>query len=243
MRVLFHGTGRYPVGTRIGPACWPHPDLLIASRGTINLLVGKSSFEMAEGDAIIIPPGMKFSGEGRSPNAAIWVLHYKRAVCRKRPRIFHGVAQGAFVRELLAEITLVYHSSTKCTPYLASLSEALIMRLEINDDFHPAADIKQSRLLPQGPTPQNVREMAQAAGLSHSHYRSQFRQIAGVTPRQYLRGLKTGKARELLRETRLPIKEIAERVGYGDVVSFHRAFTAVNGCTPARFRREGPLIA
>jgi len=243
MRVLFHGTGRYPSGARIGPACWPHPDLLIAMRGAISLTVGKTVFEMGEGDALIIPPGMKFFGEGRTPNAAIWVMHYKRGVCRKRPKIYQCTAQGSFVRELLAEINLVYRSSTRCTPYLTALAEALIMRLEVNDDFHPASDIKQSRLLPQGQAPRNVREMANAAGLSNSHYRSQFRQISGITPRQYLRGLKTGKARELLRETRLPIKEIAERVGYGDVVSFHRAFTAVHGCTPARFRREGPLIA
>lgn len=243
MRVLFHGTGRYPSGTRIGPACWPHPDLLIVIKGVISLTVGQTALEMNDGDAVIIPPGMKFSGEGRTPSAAIWVMHYKKSVVRKRPKIFTGTAQSAFVRELLAEINLVYRSSTRCTPYLNSLAEALIMRLEVSEDFHPATDIKQSRLLPEGEAPRSVREMANAAGLSDSHYRSQFRQISGMTPRQYLRSLKTGKARELLRETRLPIKEIAERVGYGDVVSFHRAFTAVNGCTPARFRREGPIVA
>jgi two-component system response regulator YesN len=45
------------------------------------------------------------------------------------------------------------------------------------------------------------------------------------------------RARELLRETRLPVYEIAGRVGYESDMAFARTFRKHTGVTPARYRK------
>lgn len=243
MHVLFHGTGPYPTGVPIGPACWPHDDLMIVTKGTIRLVLNRTEGEFAEGDAIIIPPGTHFSGEGTREDTKIWVLHYEPREKRRRPKIYRQGASGRFARELLAEITHVPRQGRKNAAYLDRLGAALLGLLEAASTLPRTADIWPSRLLPTGDEPQKVRDMARTAGLSESHYRAEFHRATGLSPRAYLRQAKAEKAQRLLRETRRPIKEIAQVVGYKDVVSFHRAFTAYCGCTPARFRREAPSVA
>jgi AraC-like DNA-binding protein len=46
------------------------------------------------------------------------------------------------------------------------------------------------------------------------------------------------KARKLLTQTFLSIKEIASRAGYGSVQSFCRDFRHSNGCTARDFRNR-----
>lgn len=49
-------------------------------------------------------------------------------------------------------------------------------------------------------------------------------------------------ARRLLRGSRVPIEEIAARVGYGDQASFSKAFSTWTGISPGRFRRDGSTV-
>ena len=44
------------------------------------------------------------------------------------------------------------------------------------------------------------------------------------------------KARALLTHTDLPVQQVAEQVGYGDVSAFSRRFTRHVGLSPRRFR-------
>lgn len=243
MQVIFHGTGHYPPGVPIGPACWPHHDLLVVTRGAVNLRVGRKVFALANGDAVIIPPGAKFSGEGIQADTAIWVMHYKDTLKPKKKIHHERVATGSFARGLLLEISQAYRSTPRLSSYLDALAATLLARLDALPSLPRLSDIEQSHLLPGGAEPKRVRDMAGTVGLSDSHYRSKFRKATGVSPREYLQDRKAEKARSLLQETRLPIKEIATLVGYGDVASFHRAFTKLSGCTPARFRRETPFPA
>jgi AraC-like DNA-binding protein len=43
-------------------------------------------------------------------------------------------------------------------------------------------------------------------------------------------------ARQLLHETRLPVNDIADALGYADASAFVRAFRGWAGCAPARWR-------
>jgi len=236
MQVIFHGTGHYPPGVSIGPACWPHHDLLVVTRGAVNLQIGRKTLALANGDAVTIPPGARFSGEGVQADTAIWVMHYKGTLRPRKPILHERAATGAFARGLLLEISQAYRS--RLSSYLDALAATLLARMDALPSLPRLSDIEQSHLLPGGAEPRRVRDMAGTVGLSDSHYRSKFRKVTGVSPREYLKDRKAEKARSLLRESRLPIKEIATLVGYSDVASFHRAFTALSGCTPGRFRRE-----
>ena len=80
-------------------------------------------------------------------------------------------------------------------------------------------------------------EMAASfAGISTSYLSRLFKAKMGMTYIDYLTSLRMQRALELLRETKLPIKEIVEMVGYIDVSGFRRKFKSIYGISVADFR-------
>ena len=79
-------------------------------------------------------------------------------------------------------------------------------------------------------------ELAGAAGMSPFNFSRAFKAVLGLSPLQYVIRTRIESAMVLLRTTRLPVAEIAWRVGYGDVSRFGQHFRRQTGTTPAAFR-------
>lgn len=67
-----------------------------------------------------------------------------------------------------------------------------------------------------------------------------FKDYVGISPGRYLRDCRMNMAKKLLRDTSLPIKDVAEKVGYPDHVHFSKSFKSVTGITPAMYREQKP---
>ena len=80
-------------------------------------------------------------------------------------------------------------------------------------------------------------QLAAAVGLSTFHFARAFKLTTGETPHGYVGRRRIEEARRLLRETRLPIAEIAARVGFASQGHLTTRFREISGVTPARFRR------
>lgn len=81
-------------------------------------------------------------------------------------------------------------------------------------------------------------EIARAVNLSQPRLRYLFKVETGMTPAQYQKSLRMQKAKELLEETFLNVKQIMLRVGVKDQSHFVRDFRALYGLTPAEYRRR-----
>lgn len=86
------------------------------------------------------------------------------------------------------------------------------------------------------------REIACAMGLSLSHFYDLFRRETGTVPATYIRTLRYEKARDLVLNSRLSIKEITHIVGFNDVSHFVRDFQKLYGASPSQFRRLAILL-
>ena len=84
--------------------------------------------------------------------------------------------------------------------------------------------------------PVSISDMARAAGLSESHLHRCFLRHCGTTPHRFLLDTRLARARELLRDTTLSVKEIAARCGFPDAPSFGRAFRNRAGVSPGAWR-------
>jgi len=84
----------------------------------------------------------------------------------------------------------------------------------------------------------NLRSISGAAGLSEFHFARLFKKATGETPFQFATRTRMGRAKELLRKTRLPISEIAGRVGYQKPSHFSARFSVVCGCGPNTYRHS-----
>jgi AraC family transcriptional regulator len=80
-------------------------------------------------------------------------------------------------------------------------------------------------------------ELAQACGLSRSHFARAFKATIGVTPMQWLLNQRVERAKNLLLNSALPIDEIAHTCGFSDQSHFSRAFLRAIGDTPGAWRR------
>ena len=64
------------------------------------------------------------------------------------------------------------------------------------------------------------------------------RMVTGLSLISYLNTIRMQIACSILRNTRLPISEIMERVGYRDDAHFNRNFRKFTGCSPSEFRKR-----
>jgi AraC family transcriptional regulator len=87
----------------------------------------------------------------------------------------------------------------------------------------------------------NSRDLAAVAGLSRMHFASQFRVATGLRPHEFLLQRRIRRAAELMRDTTMPIIEIALSVGFQTQAHFTTVFKQFTGCTPRNWR-VGNLI-
>lgn len=83
-----------------------------------------------------------------------------------------------------------------------------------------------------------VRELADRAGLSTSHFSARFRALTGYSVTEYVKRLRMAQARQLLITSDHTIAEIGSSVGYTDAFYFSRQFRVVHGVSPSEFRNR-----
>ncbi|MFC4777047.1 helix-turn-helix domain-containing protein [Paenibacillus sp. GCM10023252] len=81
-----------------------------------------------------------------------------------------------------------------------------------------------------------IRELAQVAERSPSHLVRMFREVTGLTPMDYLHGIRIAHGRELLLNTSSSMASIAEYLGYCDASYFNRVFKRMIGMPPSSLR-------
>ena len=78
--------------------------------------------------------------------------------------------------------------------------------------------------------------MAYDMNLSASYISRFFKFQTGYTISNYLDNLRLDKAKKLLKETELSLKEILDSIGYVDPTNFIRKFKKSEGLTPMQYR-------
>lgn len=90
--------------------------------------------------------------------------------------------------------------------------------------------------------PLDVPRVAAIAYMSPAHFTRRFRALFGETPHRHLQRRRVERACALLRDTVLPVTEVARAVGFESLGTFSRTFTAIVGRSPSRYRAEvGPV--
>ena len=69
-----------------------------------------------------------------------------------------------------------------------------------------------------------------------------FRQYNGITPMQYILGIRIANAQHLLETTNYNITEIAAIVGYDNPLYFSRLFKKQTGLSPSEYRKQRAML-
>jgi AraC-like DNA-binding protein len=81
-------------------------------------------------------------------------------------------------------------------------------------------------------------ELAHSIGLSKFHFSHAFKQTLGRSPMQYLIEQRMEQATILLKNSKMPIADIAAQVGYDDPAYFARLYRSRTGLMPSEVRRQ-----
>ena len=88
-----------------------------------------------------------------------------------------------------------------------------------------------------------VGRLAEVSGVSEAHFARSFKQAFGIPPHRYLLTRRIERAVALLRETDLPITDIAFDTGWASLGTFGRTFRDITGDSPSAIRSRGKATA
>ena len=83
-----------------------------------------------------------------------------------------------------------------------------------------------------------VRRLARVSCVSEAHFARSFKDAFGVPPHRYLLTRRIERATALLRDTDLPITEIAFQTGWKSLGTFGRTFRDITGESPGDLRTQ-----
>ena len=81
-----------------------------------------------------------------------------------------------------------------------------------------------------------VARLAKVSHVSEAHFARAFKEAFGVPPHRYLLTRRIERATALLRDTDVPITEIAFRTGWSSLGTFTRTFRDITGRSPGELR-------
>ena len=81
-----------------------------------------------------------------------------------------------------------------------------------------------------------VSRLASVSGVSPAHFARSFKAAFGLPPHRYLLTRRIERAKALLRDTDLPVIEIAFQTGWESLGTFGRIFHDITGESPTAFR-------
>lgn len=232
-----------------------HQAIVILCTGGVGWLsINGATTQVSSGQAVVIPPSVPhlYRADEQDP-WTIWWLHAAGTDVAGFVDVILGPEREPVipVRDMYTAVGLIEQAvtamesdETVATFYLAAgAAWRLLAQLSSDRLRGPAATVDRVQIvqdfLRNNLTAQtSVSELARLAGWSSSHFSVLFKASAGIGVVEYVRRLRSARARELLITTDAPIADIAAAVGYTDAFYFSRQFRAVNGTSPTEYRRR-----
>ena len=150
-------------------------------------------------------------------------------------QIKNGIYEIVFAfrnEQTLSEVRLSQKLYTLLTAMVDTASQEA-GQTEENDTVSKAMHFIQEQYM----NPISLLDVATHVNMSQFHFSRLFKKDCGYSPHEYLILTRLNRAKHLFKTTGLPVKVIAQKVGYQNVSSFTNAFTDRVGISPTLFRK------
>lgn len=217
-------------------------------------------FELRAGDVVFLPRGSAHTLSGSSTVMVCGAYVMDRArphpLLDKLPDVVHLPARIGQRHELRGAIELLSSELSQPRPggdaLLPALLDAMLLYLirawlDDRGEDHtgwtaalrdPEIRLALDRIHSQPDRRWTVAELAAAAGLSRAAFARRFTTLVGRPPLAYLTWWRMTTAARHLRDSDLPLRSVAERVGYTSEYAFAAAFKRELGLAPGSYRRR-----
>lgn len=260
-RLLYAGKLDKKFGWREKAHCHDFCEIMYIADGRGTITVGSKPYSVRKGDIVIYNADLVHEEESSSsePMALYFMalgslrltelpgnhLLPPGLSCIYPSGKYAGVFTDCFER-LIPEFE-------KKEPFYAEITQNLAMTMVmymfriINEQNREASQLLQSNAGVRQATAyiqahlheeMTLEEIAKHCHMSKYYLSHQFTQVQGISLSTYILQSRITKSMQLLRETTMPVKEIAESVGFHDVPYFCRTFKKETSLTPLQYRRQ-----
>ncbi len=151
--------------------------------------------------------------------------------------------------ELIDSYYKIFQLVQEERPYFQFIASGMIIKLlgyivslQTQQDFHGKhihSVIEKVRFRLRDHVEDNISfsQVALENNVGYSYFRKMFKKYTGLSPKQYLLQLKIMRAKELLVNSNMTIKEIGYRLGFHSVHYFSRIFKEKTGRNPSELRK------
>jgi len=232
----------------------PLVELLLVTAGEFEFTVGERRRHLAAGDLALINAHFDNNGDLRDPIDRYACVSFSVAgvsalddlgkaplfeVARIGDRL---LAQGLYQR--VAALHIAPRSPVRAFRLKAAVLELLSVLSEQVTHHGSPGGSAVSRALAfinehHADPDLTLGRIAEAAHVSPAHLCRVVTGQTGLSPMHYVEHLRTSRAADLLQRTDLPVKRIADMVGYRDQLYFSRVFRKRLGVAPSRYRAQG----
>ncbi len=108
----------------------------------------------------------------------------------------------------------------------------------LNKRHAALAETVHERLTADGFGHITIEQLAAELGVGTTALKTSFKTVYGVPIYQYQKDLRLQKAQRLLRETTLPVSDVAAEVGYANPAKFSSAFKKRFGVSPTEYKKQ-----
>ncbi len=227
----------------------------------LYLLKGRGEYEDSEGGKLDLRPGILVQRFPRRVHTVVrsrqerWVeffltipdslyhaLVHAGTIDARQSILQPGISRLMHLRLRSLLRSLRPDSGVSAAQALAEAHLLLVQLFDMDRDRGRGSDeammMRRAReLLSRDPAqPLDMPSVATELGVGYEKFRKAFRQLQGLSPKEYRIRRRIDVARHMLGIEQAGIKEVALRLGYPDVPSFVKQFKRVAGVTPSRFR-------
>jgi len=227
-----------------------HHQVVVPLQGVMEMDVDGQQDDVTETRAAVIAHGQdhSFLGSDRNsflvvdvPASTVFGLERQSrlwSAAREQPYIEFDTSLSGFCNFLAGQVSQVEFHGVRSEVAGGLIVEALARGIGLEEQALPEPLRRAVGFISAHcDDPITIAAVAREAGLSESRLYALFKAELRVSPKRYIARQRMQRAALLLEQSRLPIAEIALRVGYGDQSAFTRAFHRETGVSPADHRR------
>lgn len=220
--------------------------LIYVTEGIMYVTEDEVDHEIHSGELLFLKSGVRHYGKYETLRGTRWLYaHFRISSCVPENSVIVPkkacIAAGSETEEKLFDLSRTFHSGSPLSSFKSNLLLLEII-LDICSESHSMPTSLSDKIcsfLDLQPDKDFSKELiSEEFYLSYSHLAAVFKSEKGISMGQYHNEMRMRKACKLLRSTLMSVGEIADELGFSDMLYFSKKFHAFSGVSPTEYRKQ-----